>query len=118
MKKAAPVILALIVGFVIGYLAHGAAPAAPASRTVTQAEAPTPQIIVRDVVREVLPAGVVTVAPTHEPRNYVLNTKSYTFHYPSCNSVSRMSPGNSEEFYGSRDKLLSMGYHPCGRCSP
>lgn len=49
---------------------------------------------------------------------YILNTSSDKFHLPSCSSVKQMSPANTEEFSGTRDELISMGYEPCGRCHP
>ena len=36
----------------------------------------------------------------------------------SCSSVDRMSERNKEEFTGSRDEVISMGYEPCGNCNP
>ena len=50
--------------------------------------------------------------------HYVLNTNSKRFHLPSCSSVSDIKASNREDFTGSRDELLSMGYKPCGRCNP
>ena len=50
--------------------------------------------------------------------NYVLNTNSKKFHYPSCSSVSRMSAKNREDSNLSRDVIVSYGYSPCGICKP
>ncbi len=49
---------------------------------------------------------------------YILNTNSRKFHYPSCPSVDQMNESNKEDFTGSRDELISMGYTPCGNCNP
>lgn len=49
---------------------------------------------------------------------YILNTNSYKFHDPSCSSVDQMSDSNKEEFTGTRDAVIAMGYEPCGRCNP
>jgi len=50
--------------------------------------------------------------------DYVLNTNSKKFHFPSCSSVSDMLEGNKQYYTGTRDNLISMGYQPCGRCKP
>ena len=50
--------------------------------------------------------------------DYVLNTNSHKFHYPDCKSVGDISPQNREDFHGSRDELIAMGYSPCKRCKP
>ncbi len=49
---------------------------------------------------------------------YILNTNSHKFHAPSCSSVDQMSDNNKEEFTGTRDEVIAMGYEPCGRCNP
>lgn len=50
--------------------------------------------------------------------DYVLNTNTKKFHYPSCNSVKKMGEKNKSFFTGTRDELLNMGYDPCGNCKP
>lgn len=49
---------------------------------------------------------------------YVLNTNSRKFHDPSCSGINSMSTQNRENFYGTRDELISQGYEPCGKCKP
>ena len=49
---------------------------------------------------------------------YVLNTKSHKFHYPTCGSVNDMKPKNRQDFYGTREEAISLGYKPCGSCRP
>lgn len=49
---------------------------------------------------------------------YILNTISYKFHVSSCSSINQMSESNKQEFTGSRDEVVAMGYAPCGRCNP
>lgn len=51
-------------------------------------------------------------------RDYVLNTNTKKFHYPSCSSVKQMAEKNKEYYTGTRDELIDMGYDPCGRCNP
>lgn len=49
---------------------------------------------------------------------YILNTNTGKFHLPSCSSVDQMSNNNKQEFTGTRDEAIAMGYSPCGRCHP
>lgn len=70
--------------------------------------------------------AIVTPAPTSEPTpeteqggtDYVLNTNSMKFHYPSCGSVAKISEKNKAFFTGTRDELIASGYSPCGNCHP
>lgn len=50
--------------------------------------------------------------------SYVLNKNTMKFHKPDCSGVSDIKEMNREDFTGSRDKVISMGYEPCGRCKP
>lgn len=51
-------------------------------------------------------------------RLYILNTNTKKFHYPICSSVETIKPENRQDFEGSADELIVMGYSPCGRCNP
>ncbi len=53
-----------------------------------------------------------------EEERYILNTNSHKFHRQDCQSVSDMKPENKQEYVGSRDDLIAMGYQPCGACKP
>ena len=53
-----------------------------------------------------------------EEHEYVLNTNSKKFHLPTCDSVSKMSEKNRQNYTGSRDELIAEGYTPCGSCNP
>ena len=50
--------------------------------------------------------------------DYVLNKKSKKFHDPECSSVPTIKETNKEEFKGTREELIEMGYSPCGNCKP
>ena len=50
--------------------------------------------------------------------NYVLNISSMKFHYPDCESVSKMSEKNKMEVDLSREELIEKDYNPCGNCKP
>ena len=59
--------------------------------------------------------------PAEEPnpgQEYVVNTNSGKFHYPTCSSVDQMKPKNRWDYTGTRDELIEMGYQPCKRCNP
>lgn len=71
------------------------------------------------------PTAPPTEAPTNPPvqqqpagTNYVLNTSSEKFHYPSCGSAKKIAAHNRSEYTGTRDELIAMGYSPCGNCHP
>lgn len=49
---------------------------------------------------------------------YVLNTSTMKFHYPSCSSVPTIASDNYAASNESRDSLIAMGYDPCGKCNP
>ncbi len=59
-----------------------------------------------------------TEAPSQTGTDYVLNTNTKKFHYPSCSSVKRMSEKNKGYYTGTRDEVIAMGYDPCGNCHP
>lgn len=50
--------------------------------------------------------------------DFVLNTNSMKFHYPSCSSVEDMAEHNKKAYIGSRENLIEQGYVPCVRCNP
>ncbi len=50
--------------------------------------------------------------------DYILNTNMKKFHYPTCSSVNDMKEKNKQEFFGTRDEAIALGYSPCGRCKP
>ena len=75
--------------------------------------------------------ATVTPTPSPEPEkqepvtgseasqaDYILNTNTKKFHYPTCSSVNDMKDKNKQEFFGTRDEAISNGYSPCGRCKP
>ena len=77
------------------------------------------------------PGGSVTTSPpaTQKPdpvqidspsasTDYIVNTNTGKFHYPSCGSVKKMKESNKMYYTGTRDELISQGYDPCGNCHP
>ena len=59
-----------------------------------------------------------TEAPTEEARDYVVNTNTGKFHYPSCASVGKIKSYNRSDRHCTRDELIAAGYEPCGQCHP
>lgn len=57
-------------------------------------------------------------AASSDAQDYVLNTNTKKFHYPSCSSVNQMKKKNRQDYHGTRDELISRGYDPCGKCNP
>ncbi len=51
-------------------------------------------------------------------QDYVINTNSGKFHFPSCSSAKKIKPSNRRDYCGSREDLINQGYSPCGRCHP
>ncbi len=50
--------------------------------------------------------------------DYVLNTNTHRFHYPTCRSVRQMKDKNKWTGHFSRSELMENGYKPCGNCKP
>lgn len=50
--------------------------------------------------------------------DYILNTNTMRFHFPSCDSVNQMKEHNKEYYSGTREQLIENGYVPCGNCKP
>lgn len=59
-----------------------------------------------------------TSAPVSTGKEYILNTNTKKFHYPSCSSLKQMKASNKKEYTGSRDDLIAQGYDPCKKCNP
>lgn len=100
------------------------APSDPVTPPSTPEPAPEP---------EPAPAPAPAPEPTPEPApepapeavpetpagtDYVLNTNTMKFHYPSCHHADRISQENRASFTGTRDQLLAKNYAPCGVCNP
>ena len=64
--------------------------------------------------------GIVTTEAqaNQDARDYVINTRSGVFHYPSCDGVKEMSRKNRKDVHATRSELTAQGYTPCGYCEP
>lgn len=94
--------------------------------TTTEATTTTTTVTTTEPITEP-PTEPPTPAPTEAPyvppvqsnqHNYVLNTDSMKFHYPSCSSAKKINAENRSDTYATRDEVLSWGYSPCGKCHP
>ena len=80
-------------------------------------EEPAAEVLIEEPVVEETPPE--TAPPVEDNgRDYVLNTNTKKFHYPSCSSVSDIKPSNRKDFHGTRDEVINKGYKSCGRCHP
>ena len=64
--------------------------------------------------------GVVTTQEQaeQEARDYVINTRSGVFHYPTCEGAQSIYKKNRKEVTATRKELTDQGYIPCGYCEP
>ncbi len=70
-------------------------------------------------VDRTIPSESVTEPAAESAKSsYVANKNTKKFHYPSCNSVSKMNEKNKLYFEGTRDELINQGYEPCKNCRP
>lgn len=137
MKKFAAVLLALVICLSTGACSGEEAPTEPTvistepsitsitlqpvenaateAPTESETEAPTEA----QAEPETVPATEAEVQGTEDNgRDYVLNTNTGKFHYPSCSSVDEIKETNKSHYHGTRDELIEQGYSPCGRCHP
>ena len=56
--------------------------------------------------------------PSGEEVTYILNLGTRRFHLPTCSSVASMSEKNKQEYFGTREDLLTDEFVPCGTCKP
>ena len=71
-----------------------------------------------EVPEEETPEGPIIPPSQEEGTDYVLNTSTMKFHYPSCWMVDRIAEENYHAYLGTREVLLEYGYSPCGHCEP
>lgn len=55
---------------------------------------------------------------TNTKQDYILNTNSFKFHLPTCQSVEEIADHNKQYYNGTRQELINQGYEPCGNCNP
>lgn len=70
---------------------------------------------------EALPAVEATADPEETAApvyDYVLNTNTRKFHRSYCSSAADIKESNRQEFTGTREEVIAMGYEPCSRCHP
>ena len=53
-----------------------------------------------------------------EVHTYILNTNTLRFHWPDCKAVRDMKEKNKQEYTGTREDVIAMGYTSCGICRP
>ena len=96
-----------------------AATTTTAQATTTAATTTTAKATTTARATSAVPATTqATTAAQAEVRDYVANTNTMKFHYPSCSSVKDIADHNRWNFNGTRNTLISQGYVPCKRCDP
>lgn len=73
-------------------------------------------------VTQITPTPTPSETETYSPpppaaHNYVGNSNSKKFHFPSCSSVPTISPEHVV-YFTTRDEAISAGYVPCKKCNP
>ena len=63
-------------------------------------------------------ARAFLIQPTTPPQTYILNKKSKVFHVPVCSGAQAMKDENKVIYVGSKEDIISMGYHACDNCKP
>ena len=91
-------------------------PAAPTTTEPTT-EPPTTEPPTTEPPTTAEPTTEETTVPENA-RDYVVNTNTGKFHYPTCSSVGDMNPANRSNRTCAREDLLAEGYVPCKRCNP
>ncbi len=62
--------------------------------------------------------ATTTVAVESVQTAYVLNTHTMKFHRSNCRHIKTMDAENRQDFTGSREQVIGMGYSACGTCKP
>lgn len=94
------------------------APTASPKPTAKPTPSPTPEPTPELVAIEAAPTAKEEPVTRAMEKTYILNTNTGKFHKPSCSSVKEMKDYNKQEFTGTRDEVIAMGYQPCGKCKP
>lgn len=65
--------------------------------------------------------GVSSIEDVEQEDNenrYILNASSKKFHTQDCDNSKTIKDSNKENYTGTRQNLIDMGYEPCGACQP
>ena len=106
-RKTFWIILLVIAAFAAGYYYSVGKNNTPVDTVRTVASAPRAAI-----------TSVPTATKAPAAQQYVLNTNTKKFHYPTCSSVKQMKDKNKKVVTMPRHEIINMGYDPCGRCHP
>ncbi len=82
------------------------------------AEETTEQTSESIIAMETVNIELLPVDDNEKDFDYIVNTHTLKFHYPSCKAVEDMSDKNKAGFNGDREELTENGYVPCGMCRP
>lgn len=64
------------------------------------------------------PVETVIDETNDELPTFIININSNVFHVPSCRHAQNIKAENRQEFFGTRDEAIELGYKSCGTCKP
>ena len=121
-SKAVLAVAAVAAALLIGY---GVGTSQP--RTTTSANRAAVSVTVRPTAtgRPTSPGhtarvslGAYKTTPKPEQQTYILNKNTKKFHYPYCSSVNDMKDKNRQDFNGTKEEAIALGYEGCKICNP
>ena len=65
-----------------------------------------------------LAEGITMENDSKEIKEYILNTNTFKYHLPTCDSVEQMSEQNKKVYKGKKEDLEKAGYSACKSCNP
>lgn len=85
---------------------------------VTTTETTTSETTTTTTTETVSVTDPPQVVKTQPVSDWIINTDTGKFHYPSCRDVDRMDESNKWYYTGTYNDVTGMGYSPCGHCHP
>ena len=102
-------------GIIIDY-SDGSSTGSSIQESSQASTTPEPSVVESSVAQEISEGPVSQVIDNST--TYILNTSTKKFHRPGCSSEKQIKDSNRQEYTGTRDEVIGMGYDPCKRCNP
>ena len=90
----------------------------PPETTAPATEPETTEPTTEPETTEAATEELTEVTTEADLRDYVVNTNTGKFHYPSCASAKKIKDSNRAERHCTREDLIAQGYVPCAKCNP
>ena len=115
MKRAIAIVLLLLIAVGCAYAVND-----EAQRHAQSADVPSGlSDREAEIYRQGYAAGYYdALYPQDDANVFILNKNSHKFHLPSCSSAKSIKEKTREEYHGTRNELIAMGYEPCSNCNP